>query len=131
MLTYGLLWCPQIGSGGPQRSAVKLVANGNKLIENEALLQQRVLERTEALENKNKELEQFTYAASHDLQEPLRKIAMFSQRLEEGYSAQLDDAAKNFLSKVVTSARRMKSIIDGLLEYSLQPERLMNLSSWI
>lgn len=87
---------------------------------NEALLQQRVKERTQELESKNRELEQFAYAASHDMQEPLRKIATFSNFMLEHNNTQLDERGKGYLSKIGASVQRMKNIIDDLLQYSHQ-----------
>jgi PAS domain S-box-containing protein len=86
----------------------------------EALLQQRVKERMQELEGKNRELEQFAYAASHDMQEPLRKIATFSNFMLEYNNAQLDERGKGYLAKIGASVQRMKNIIDDLLQYSHQ-----------
>ena len=72
------------------------------------------------LASMNKELEQFTYAASHDMQEPLRKVQTFSSFLLQHHSAQLDDRGKNYLTKIDSSVNRMKVIIDDLLNYSHQ-----------
>lgn len=72
------------------------------------------------LENINKELEQFTYAASHDMQEPLRKVNTFSSFLLENHAEQLDERGKSYLSRIGTSVLRMKNIIDDLLNYSHQ-----------
>ena len=98
-----------------------------KIEDNEAVLQMRVEERTEELkkanedlENMNKELEQFTYAASHDMQEPLRKVHTFSSFLLNNNSNQLDDRGKSYLTKIEASVQRMKNIIDDLLHYSHQ-----------
>lgn len=88
----------------------------NKLFEEE--LDKQVKERTAELEQKNKELEQFAYAASHDMQEPLRKIQTFTNLLSERNSAQIDEPGKNYLYKIGNSVTRMKTIIDDLLKYS-------------
>lgn len=88
--------------------------------QNEILLQQRVKERTRELEIKNGELEQFAYAASHDMQEPLRKISTFSNFLLNQNHDTLDERSKVYLSKIGTSVSRMKTIIDDLLQYSYQ-----------
>ena len=103
------------------------VAARLKIEESEALLQARVEERTEELKkanedlaNINKELEQFTYAASHDMQEPLRKVHTFSSFLLHNNAEQLDDRGKNYLNKIASSVDRMKNIIDDLLYYSHQ-----------
>jgi PAS domain S-box-containing protein len=69
--------------------------------------------------NLNASLEQFAYAASHDMQEPLRKIEIFSNYLENE-TIQLSDKAKSLVSKIGTSASRMKTIINDLLQYSNQ-----------
>jgi PAS domain S-box-containing protein len=94
------------------------ILHQKELEESEVLLQQKVLERTLELENKNKELEQFTYAASHDMQEPLRKVGIYSNYLLDKCGTQLDDRCKGHLHKIDSSVKRMKAIIDDLLQYS-------------
>jgi hypothetical protein len=88
-------------------------------------LEQRVAERTAELAERakdlarsNTELQQFAYVASHDLQEPLRMVASFTQLLAKRYSDQLDDDARDFINYAVDGARRMQTLISDLLNYS-------------
>ena len=70
------------------------------------------------LERSNRELEQFAYIASHDLQEPLRKIRMFGDRLEAKCAGQLDDIGRECVERMQAAAARMQGLIDGLLTLS-------------
>lgn len=69
-------------------------------------------------EESNKRLEQFAYAASHDLQEPLRMVSSYLQLIENRYGDELDEDGEEFLEYAINGSERMKEMIEGLLEYS-------------
>lgn len=70
------------------------------------------------LEHSNQELEQFAFVASHDLQEPLRKVMAFSDRLHQLLEGRLSEQEIDYLERVMAATRRMQAMIDGLLAYS-------------
>ena len=121
--------CFFAADGSPQRF-IGLVIDITLQKETERELALRVDERTaalrmanEQLERSNRELEQYAYIASHDLQEPLRKIRTFTDMLLSRYSAtDMDARSMELLSKTKSSAERMSGLIADLLNYS----RLIN-----
>lgn len=80
--------------------------------------QRRMREYTLKLERSNSELQEFAYVASHDLQEPLRKIEAFGDRLNRRYSELLPDEGKMFIDRMQDAAGRMRRLINDLLSYS-------------
>ena len=77
------------------------------------------------LDLKNKELEQFAFVASHDLQEPLRTISSFTELLTDEYAAKFDNNANTYVRFISQSAMRMRDLITGLLEYSRLGNKLV------
>ncbi|MFT6936463.1 MAG: PAS domain S-box-containing protein [Saprospiraceae bacterium] len=104
---------------------VKITHLVEKLKISNAELEDRVNRRTadlsianEELQRSNQDLEQFAYAASHDLKEPLRMISSFVQILERKYSDKIDDKGKEYIKFTVEGASRMSDLISSLLQYS-------------
>ncbi|KXI28072.1 sensor histidine kinase [Paraglaciecola hydrolytica] len=96
-----------------------------ELIEQNEVLQNKVEERTaelklysQELKLSNRELEDFAFVASHDLQEPLRKIRAFGDRLQTNYTSMLDDRGADYINRMRNAAERMSDLINDLLEFS-------------
>ncbi|MDB5272282.1 MAG: sensor signal transduction histidine kinase [Chitinophagaceae bacterium] len=80
-------------------------------------MEQRVKERTQQLEEANKEMDAFSYSISHDLRAPLRSIQMYTDMLYTDYTNQLDEQGKRLLMKLLTKTQNMDKLIKELLEF--------------
>ncbi|GAO44512.1 ATP-binding protein [Flavihumibacter petaseus] len=103
-----------------------------QLEKSQTVLEAMVLERTDALNSakenlervnkeliqQNDELASFTYVASHDLQEPLRKIQTFSGRIMDDQGALLNDKTRDYFSRIVAASQKMRNLINALFDYS-------------
>lgn len=80
--------------------------------------EQQILEKTKDLETLNEELQRFAYVASHDLQEPLRKILTFSSLLDKELNSQVNDKGRMYMEKIAQASTRMQSLIEDILQFS-------------
>jgi len=93
---------------GERETLIELLIESNNALE----------ELNNRLEHSNRELQEFASVASHDLQEPLRKVQTFADRLKDRLGEVLDDKGQDYLSRMLNATARMKELINGLLMYS-------------
>ncbi len=98
--------------------AVKSSLEKKLAMEERQRAEEALIRQTEELARSNRELEQFAHVASHDLQEPLRKIITFGDRLREHSASELDEMGRGYLQRMQHAALRMRELVEGLLQYS-------------
>jgi signal transduction histidine kinase len=98
--------------------AIRSALEKKRTLEEKRRAEEALRVQTQELTRSNKELERFAYVASHDLQEPLRKIITFGDRLADHSQKTLDETAKDYLHRIQHAALRMRQLVEGLLQYA-------------
>ena len=112
--TYSYVVNPVMGEEGAPTGAVVSARDITERVEAE----KRLSRTNDMLEQRNRELQDFAYVASHDLQEPLRKIRSFGAMLADEHQSSLDETAQDYLSRMQNAAERMSALITDLLAFS-------------
>jgi PAS domain S-box-containing protein len=115
--TYRWVLCRGLAVRDEQGKPYRMAGSLNDITERK-LAEQALAQRTVELVRSNAELERFAYVASHDLQEPLRKIEAFGDRLKIKYADQLSERGRDYVERMQKSARRMRTLIEDLLAFS-------------
>lgn len=119
LVNVSLTVSPVMDSAGKIVGASKIARD----ITERTLAAQAIAQHSDQLARSNADLQQFTYAASHDLQEPLRTVVSFTQLLSDRYKGKFDQEADEFMGYVISAATRMRLLIADLLNYSRMVHR--------
>ena len=114
LVNVSLTVSPILDASGKIVGASKIARD----ITERSLAERAIAQQADRLARSNANLQQFTYAASHDLQEPLRTVVTFTQLLADRYGERLDSEANEFMNYVIAAATRMRLLIADLLTYS-------------
>ena len=118
LLLFGLALLAKLNSREQSMHQKLLEQQNEKLTDKVAERTKELTLYSEELSRSNRELEDFAFVASHDLQEPLRKIRAFGDRLESNYSQALDEVGADYINRMKKAAERMSNLINDLLEFS-------------
>tara|TARA_R110002050_G_scaffold191458_5_gene326237 strand:- start:1825 stop:3303 length:1479 start_codon:yes stop_codon:yes gene_type:complete len=118
LLLIGIWVLVRVNNKAEQQYKHSLEQQNIKLLEEVKIRTKELTVYSEELSRSNRELEDFAFVASHDLQEPLRKIRAFGDRLITSHASSIDPKGQDYLQRMYNAAERMSNIISDLLEYS-------------
>jgi len=118
LLSLGVFYTVYRNSNKVAELNFALAAANAELEEKVGVRTQALLQYSEELQRSNRELEEFAFVASHDLQEPLRKIRAFGDRLQQKFSSQLGETGSDYIVRMQAASERMSALIDDLLSFS-------------
>ncbi|ASP47774.1 sensor histidine kinase [Cognaticolwellia beringensis] len=118
LLLLGLAFFARLNAKNEVRYRQQLEQQNDVLAEKVAMRTKELTLYSDELSRSNRELEDFAFVASHDLQEPLRKIRAFGDRLQSQYAQLLDEKGADYINRMKNAAERMSNLINDLLEFS-------------
>lgn len=118
LLSFGVFYSWYRNSSRVAELNSALATANAELEEKVGVRTQALLQYSEELQRSNRELEEFAFVASHDLQEPLRKIRAFGDRLQQKFSVELGEAGSDYVVRMQAASERMSALIDDLLSFS-------------
>ena len=118
LLLLGLAFFARLNARSETKHRIELEHQNEVLAEKVAMRTKELTLYSDELSRSNRELEDFAFVASHDLQEPLRKIRAFGDRLQSNYAHSLDKTGADYINRMTNAAERMSNLINDLLEFS-------------
>ena len=118
LLSFGVFYAFYRNSNKVAELNLALSVANAELEEKVGVRTQALLQFSEELQRSNRELEEFAFVASHDLQEPLRKIRAFGDRLQQKFSDKLGETGSDYVVRMQAASQRMSALIDDLLSFS-------------
>ncbi|TYK65089.1 sensor histidine kinase [Colwellia echini] len=118
LLLLGLAFFARLNAKNELKHRQQLEHQNDVLVEKVAMRTKELTIYSDELARSNRELEDFAFVASHDLQEPLRKIRAFGDRLKNNYASALDEKGADYINRMSNAAERMATLINDLLEFS-------------